>query len=1173
MGFFGGLLSIGGTLALDTLAALASGSSKNENNLANKSFRSDAYGTPISRCRGTVRVQGKVWDMSKIRATVRKTTGGGLFGIGQKSVRYNLYSASIFVGFAEKLGGGAASRPLRLWADGKLLYNGIASDGSITGAVTVTVVTGGQQAGSFNLLVNLASGAHLKLNPTDLITVPGDPQPYEVQTPIDVSGPKVGFPIPVWPPLRNTLAGGGALTLPGINSPVWDLSSFDPDPHDGSHFDGGYDCPPGGATFYLGSDDQEPDPTLVKVYGAGNVPGYRGRCAVMLRDLQLRNYGDRPPDITGLWAFDDASTAAPLTGPIADESGTTLVIPTGGVSFALPSSGPSSSLFANPLQNQLPYVWVQYNDGTHEIIARINVVTNQLEAKVQELNAWSGIVADAEGFVYQVGPSSLNHWDMYKWDGLAMTLVKDYGPGDTGANEPSIGQPGNLAVWESQQSLFGNPVKVKLLAMLNALGGINFWDANSMTPFGAPTPGSPTNPLVEYETKSDGSGIFAPGSPSLGIATPYSGSGLHMTGGAMCVDRDGNVWICQNDKLSKYDCQFTSGIDLNSLKPVLFPPSFNRDDFSIASVTTGGATIYYNAADNSILILSGGAAAKFDIATATVLATGATFASAGYSAQVDIMGTVLGATSPSFSRLDVSTLQVTASYNLTNFLAGAGVNGAAYDQQTDSLWFANTSDGKIYRAYLDRGNGQGVGLDAVVSSLMEEVYDSSEFDVTGLTTAAKTVYGVEFTHEPRKDSLAMLEKFYQFDHAEIDGKVVFVQRGQAPIVEIPEDDLGSLDDPSKYEPRLAESVQDEYTLPELVRVHYYDPLKQWQQCTQEAKRNSQPYPSSLAGGATIISTQQQRDITVSITENATPIKQQALMLLWEEWARATERKGKLPYGGSSTIAYWRLDPTDVVNYNYKGALLETMLEEADFGAGFALEASGHSQDRSVYSSANLPSSSPGLGSGTPPSQPPVANDNYIIDPVDPLSSPNSTTIEMAAFIAKFTSGLRTSYAARNIANGNALTVPDPGAGNSAIYYVTISDPNFTGDQPVGTASLTVNVSLDPAAAHVGETGFINAGAVTVLGSGATTTTPNPLPGGQPPASSSGPDLEIAFGPTAAGDVSGFKVAHGLGSIPSDVQIQLLSNGNVFFQALRYDAQYVYLTASDAGISGYLEIWE
>ncbi len=63
-----------------------------------------------------------------------------------------------------------------------------------------------------------------------------------------------------------------------------------------------------------------------------------------------------------------------------------------------------------------------------------------------------------------------------------------------------------------------------------------------------------------------------------------------------------------------------------------------------------------------------------------------------------------------------------------------------------------------------------------------------------------------------------------------------------------------------------------------------------------------------------------------------------------------------------------------------------------------------------------------------------------------------------------------------------------------------------------------------------------------------------------------PSLEILLIPSTAGD---FVVPHSLGVTPCSVIIQMISSGKIWFQLpVRYDADNLYLTASDGGIMGY-----
>lgn len=49
-------------------------------------------------------------------------------------------------------------------------------------------------------------------------------------------------------------------------------------------------------TFYQGTEDQLPDPTIEAALGAGEVPAYRGCCYIVFTDLPLEAYGNRIPN-------------------------------------------------------------------------------------------------------------------------------------------------------------------------------------------------------------------------------------------------------------------------------------------------------------------------------------------------------------------------------------------------------------------------------------------------------------------------------------------------------------------------------------------------------------------------------------------------------------------------------------------------------------------------------------------------------------------------------------------------------------------------------------------------------------------------------------------------------------------------------------------------------------
>jgi hypothetical protein len=65
------------------------------------------------------------------------------------------------------------------------------------------------------------------------------------------------------------------------------------------------------------------------------------------------------------------------------------------------------------------------------------------------------------------------------------------------------------------------------------------------------------------------------------------------------------------------------------------------------------------------------------------------------------------------------------------------------------------------------------------------------------------------------------------------------------------------------------------------------------------------------------------------------------------------------------------------------------------------------------------------------------------------------------------------------------------------------------------------------------------------------------------------ETQVAFTTIAPGP---FTLAHNLGVVPGSVIIEMTSGGAVWFQAVRYDVNNLYLVASDAGLTGYAVVF-
>ncbi|MCM2563781.1 phage tail protein [Lutimaribacter sp. EGI FJ00015] len=98
--------------------------------LSDLAVSSSAYGAPIPIAYGTLRIAGNmIWSTGLIETTTTTRVGGKGGGGGQKVTEYS-YAASFALAFGE----GPADQVLRLWADGKLIFD---RTGAIEGSQTV----------------------------------------------------------------------------------------------------------------------------------------------------------------------------------------------------------------------------------------------------------------------------------------------------------------------------------------------------------------------------------------------------------------------------------------------------------------------------------------------------------------------------------------------------------------------------------------------------------------------------------------------------------------------------------------------------------------------------------------------------------------------------------------------------------------------------------------------------------------------------------------------------------------------------------------------------------------------------------------------------------------------------------------------------------------------------
>jgi len=200
------------------------------------------------------------------------------------------------------------------------------------------------------------------------------------------------------------------------------------------------------------------------------------------------------------------------------------------------------------------------------------------------------------------------------------------------------------------------------------------------------------------------------------------------------------------------------------------------------------------------------------------------------------------------------------------------------------------------------------------------------------TPASMTDFGYVIGRPtPAVACIQPLARAFFFNGVESDGVLKFIPLGQASVLTIPELDLGLVDDHAKISAQIAQ----EQELPAEVEVTYLDPALDYQQNKQAKRRD-----------ARTVRTRNQVVIEAPFVlskDAAAQIAEKTLFLSYLERKQYQANLWKM--------AYSLLDPTDVVQFVYKGDTYQMRLVKTSLGAGYAVALSGVSEDPNTYLSA------------------------------------------------------------------------------------------------------------------------------------------------------------------------------------------------------------------------------
>jgi hypothetical protein len=294
-------------------------------------------------------------------------------------------------------------------------------------------------------------------------------------------------------------------------------------------------------------------------------------------------------------------------------------------------------------------------------------------------------------------------------------------------------------------------------------------------------------------------------------------------------------------------------------------------------------------------------------------------------------------------------------------------------------------DMRVAKVFVNRILALGVPLSDVVTALSTTYQRQkmaglrvSDIDVTEL--AGDTVQGYTLNRKSSmRSALEPLRIRYQFDAIQSDWIMKFPKRGGAPIVTIPEEDVGILKRGRDQtdEPPIQEVRMDDLSLPMSLGIRYKNRNTDYQIDMETFKRHLSPNPTMRS--------KSDKTIDMPIVDDPVEMKQLAQKQLITTWNERVSYKTVIPW------TYINLDPTDVFNLGAFGETARIRMAENDLGQGWAIEMTGVVEDVQQYSStlaggANLGHISPGVPSGLPtnlvPMDAPIlASEDLLITPI------------------------------------------------------------------------------------------------------------------------------------------------------------------------------------------------
>lgn len=646
-------------------------------------------------------------------------------------------------------------------------------------------------------------------------------------------------------------------------------------------------------TIYLGTETQLPDAVMEAHEGVGEVPAHRGLAYLVFADLPLAAYGNRIPSVSA-----EVMTASTLAHPKAT------VIPGGG------SFNKDRLVFDGARQ----MLWSYQDQTIHQVDALRNTL---VRSETIDTTLGGGPLTSGLGLTLAVDQDSALYVPLATTAGLTHRIAR-LDPVSLQVTHVNLNMLTRLPEeLHPLVTIRTSPTSV----WATSYGAVH--DAYCFErPGGLKPDGKPSTELIN-------TGLFR-------FPAPISG----LQGMMIVVDRDETAWIVCSSPVAALDPRTVLvHMDVRGW----------AQWYDLTDALEAGSLLAYDAQTHSLVVggyasvLSGGRrVVRFDIDSTSVVAQ-----------QDDsiALGSVLSAWNRGIvgrglwyasglgflNRLDVDSLTVTRVDQADDWPAPHPVYGSVYDPGTHALWVAEEEVG-LAKYFFDRLDAAGVSLGSIVQDLSAQAgLPPALVDTTALTPL---VHG--YVVSQRSEARAALEPLlaaFLADGIESDWQVRFGLRALPPVATLTSADLAAHEPGQDVPDLLTPERLDDRQLPIRVDVTYADPLRDYEEATQHARR--------FQAGQRARS---ERSVRTPVILSARQAKQLAEQSLSEVWVGRTGYTLRLSYGWTP------LDPGDVVLVDALGQQTLMRLTQVQYGANGLLELRALAYDATVYT--------PSLSTGT-----------------------------------------------------------------------------------------------------------------------------------------------------------------------------------------------------------------